>query len=82
MFSASPLVQRDLRAADATCSSAPLVRPALATLQRPDRYARVLVLDAACICGNNGCERARERVRPNKCPKCVRAGPLGVCIRH
>ena len=27
-------------------------------------------------------QKQRERVRPNKCPKCVRAGPLGVCIRH
>lgn len=54
MFSGFPVVQRDLRAADASCSPNPLVRVALATIQRPDRYARVLVLDAACICKNNG----------------------------
>eukprot|EP00964_Phaeocystis_antarctica_P117068 scaffold80909_cov62-Phaeocystis_antarctica.AAC.4 len=39
-FSAFPLVQRDLRAADASCSPDPLVRAALVTMQRPDRYAR------------------------------------------
>ena len=53
-FSAFPLVQRDLRAADASCSPDPLFQAALVTMQRPDRYARVLVLDAACICLNNG----------------------------
>lgn len=54
MFAASPLVLRDLAAADAFCSPDPLVRVALATVQRPDRYARVLVLDASCLCLNNG----------------------------
>ena len=53
-FSAFPLVQRDLRAADASCSPDPLFQAALVTMQRPDRYARVLVLDAACICLNGG----------------------------
>ena len=53
-FSAFPLVQRDLRAADVSCSPDPLFQAALVTMQRPDRYARVLVLDAACICLNNG----------------------------
>ena len=32
-FSAFPLVQRDLRAADASCSPDPLVRAALVTMQ-------------------------------------------------
>ena len=53
-FSAFPLVQRDLRAADVSCSPDPLFQAALVTMQRPDRYARVLVLDAACICLNGG----------------------------
>ena len=48
------LVQRDLDGHLATCKPDPLIRSALATVQRPDRYARVLVLDAACICYNNG----------------------------
>ena len=35
-FSAFPLVQRDLRAADASCSPDPLVRAALVTMQVPE----------------------------------------------
>ncbi len=53
-FDALGVVRRDLQRHEATCNADPLAAHAVHSAARPDRLARVLVIDAACLCRNNG----------------------------